>query len=582
MQYDPMALGAASLVASALGRVLGVKVVIRSDAKTAYTDKDSIVLPVLPVNLDAQLSKVLWGFIHHEAGHCRHTDFDILKEPDLRSDRMLNGLFRALEDIRMELAHIAFYPGAARILHDLVQTLVDIGFFKPLPADVDESAAFHAFVLKYLRQTALGQQALADQVLGAREFLEGSMGPGFVTRLVAELQPIHDAASTIDALNLAYRIRQFIEDELEEQQQSQQSDDGNGSSSNEQTSTSSNHPSSNTGSDSADADSNAPDDAASDAPDSSGSDESTGSGDDSASGGDEQDNASQSLQKILDGSDLDASLGDLGDALSDVLSEGIENSGANPIALPADHRRNDGYRDASSVTQARSVTSRLAVQLKRQLESVNDVVSDPSYRGKRISRRHLSRVAHKDYRVFAHREQQPEVNTAVVSLIDASGSMSGTEIKIASSAILATALALGTIPFLAHAVGAFPSRKGSDYVEIIQDFGENAEQVSSRFNTDARGSTPLAQALLWAADRLLRRSEERRIVFVATDGQPDDVVSTKQLLTHLRRLNIEVHGLGICTDDDHKLFDSFSVVKDIQCLPQAFLTLFQRVLRRSA
>jgi Mg-chelatase subunit ChlD len=593
MNFNPVSLGAAPLVASAIGRSIGLKVEVSHSASTAFvridptTGQKIITLPLLPVDLDEQMATVLWGLIHHEGGHCRHSDFEIFDEPELQSDRLLLSLLQALEDIRMERAHIRLYPGAARILMDLVRVLVDIGFFKPLPADADVCTAFHAFVLKHLRTTALGQQALADQSNAARSFLEEKLGPGFVTRLVAELQPILNAGSTVDALNVAYRIRQFLQEEMENQQEppppggdpDANDDDSSDDSDAASATSSSNAPGDQEDQVPSDPDSSDPDD-----PSESNDDQGSNAPDDQPDAGPDESESSPEklLKEILEGTDLDASLGDLGEALSDVLDKGIEKQSSRSISLPRDDRRNDGYRDASSVKKARSISSRLAIQLKRQLESYNEVVSDPALRGKRVSRRHLHRVAHKDYRVFVHREQLPEVNTAIVSLIDASGSMRGARIKIASEAILSTALALGTIPFLAHAVGAFPSKKGHDHVELVQDFPEKAELISSRFSLDHRGSTPLAEALLWAADRLLHRSEERRIIFVATDGQPDDVSTTKQILAHLRRLNIEVHGLGISTEDSHKLFDSFAVVSDVPSLPQAFLSLFQRVLRKSA
>jgi len=592
MQYNPISMGAAPLVATALGRTLNTRVIVDANATTAcvyidpVTQERVIVLPVLPVNVDEQLAAIIWGFIHHEAGHNRHSDFEILtEEPELKADPMLHNLLAALEDIRMERAHIRLYPGAARILSDLVRVLVDIGFFKPLANDEPINKAFHAFVLKHLRSTLLGQQALADQALQARNRLETEFSPGFVTRLAAELQAIQTAANTADALNVAYRIRDFLEEEKREQeQQQQQSQQSEGNQGDQSQAAPGSPQASSTNDDQSDDDSsNAGDSTESgDGTAQADSAQSEEDGSQSANGDGNSNSQRDALQSILDGGDIDPSLGDLGEALSDVMSESLENQSSRALALPQDDKRTVGHRDVTAITNARIVSSRLAVQLKRQLQSYNDVIAEPSKRGKRVSRRHLSRVAFRDYRVFTHREHLPEANTAVVSLIDASSSMRSGRIEIANQAILATALALGTIPHVEHAVGAFPSMKGNNRVELVKDFHEKAELVSSRFAVNARGSTPLAEALLWAADRLLYRSEERRIIFVATDGAPDDVESTKQILDHFHNLRIEVHGLGINTEDHYGLFDSFVEVCDVQTLPQAFLSLFQRVLHRSA
>jgi Mg-chelatase subunit ChlD len=601
MKVNPMQMGAAQLVAAALGRVFGIEVVMSHLAQTAYTDRKKIVLPFLPVNLCEQVAKILWGFIHHEAGHCRHTDFSVRIDnaAELQADRLLDNLLGILEDIRMERAHMRFYPGATRTLAELVEVLVDISFFKPIPPDADVNHVFHDFVLKHLRSTVLGQSALRDQAAQSRDALERLLGAGFVTRLVAELQPIIAAGDTTDALNIAYRVRQFLKDELEAQQSppppSNSGDQSDSSQSSDDDAAASSSGNSGDNDEMDDAAQSASSDEEADQQDASDQKSASQAGDDSEQEDDgsssstsdsddaDSDAAQQALQDILASGQLDSQLGDLGEALCDILNQKVQQEPGRPVALPEDQRRSHGTRDRSAIAKARSVSSRLAVQLKRQLESHNIVLSDPSTRGKRVSRRHLYRVAHKDYRVFAHRQYEPEVNTAVVSLIDVSGSMaSDRKVEIASDAILATALALGTIPFIEHAAGAFPSTQGSGKVELVQDFSESAELISSRFNLSSRGSTPLAEALLWAAHRLLPRAEERKIIFVATDGDPDDVQTTKEILDHLTRLRIEVHGLGIQSEDRHGLFDSFVKVDDVATLPQAFLTLFQRLLRRTA
>lgn len=576
MKVSPIQMGAAPLVASALGRALGITVEF-GRTQTAMTDGKTIVLPVMPIDLPQSVATILWGFIHHEAGHCRHTDFETLKEPELAGDRMVSNVFFALEDIRMERAHMTLYPGAARILSQLVSELVRIGFFKPIAKDDNVVGAFHDFILKHLRATVLGQSALAEQADRARSILESKLGAGFATRLSGELQAILDAAETGDALDLALRVRQLLKEELEAREPPPSS----GSEANKP------------GSSNDDAGDSAPgtspdvDVSSSNAPKPSSGDEGANSDESDLSAvnadGTDDDAALNALKAIAAGADLDASQGDLGEALAKVLDDGIAASPGNPVSLPKDERRSDGCRDADAVAAARAISTRLAVQLRRRLESVNEVPNPPRTRGKRISRRHISRVAFDDYRIFQHRAIETEVNTAVVTLLDVSSSMNGGgRVNIATQAGLATSLALESIPHLAHAVGAFPGMRGPDFVEVIEDFHESPQQVSSRYSTRGRGNTPLAKALLWAADRLLQRSEERMVVYVATDGQPDDPASAKQIIAHLNRMRIEVHGLGINTDDRHGLFQSFAEVTDVAALPEAFISLSDRVLKRSA
>ena len=146
MNLNPISMGAAPLVAAALGRVLGIKVEMSHTAQTAMTDGKRIILPYLPVTLPEQIAKIVWGFIHHEAGHCRHTDFDVRMDnhKELAADKLLDRLLSILEDIRMERAHIRFYPGAARTLAELVEAVHPDGeLVIDLPASLEQEGALH-------------------------------------------------------------------------------------------------------------------------------------------------------------------------------------------------------------------------------------------------------------------------------------------------------------------------------------------------------------------------------------------------------------------------------------------------------
>lgn len=570
MSFNPVSLGAAQLVAAALGRSIGVRVEVSNSAHTACVSEDPktgdrvIYLPVLPVDVDAELSTLLWGFIHHEAGHSRHTDLQLASEPELAADSFLLFLFQALEDVRMESAHIALYPGAHRVLNDLITLLVNIGFFGAPDSKDAVHNAFQAFVLYFLRSTVLKQSALSTFSSVARRCLEQHLGAGIVVRLIAELQPIRTASSTSDALSLAFRVRDFLKEEMEKQKD---------------------NPPPPADAQSGDTDSSEYTDSSSPST----SDDTEGRADDnsqqssSASNGADNDDSTEAISSLLAGGDIDESLGDLGDALSQTISDQIQSDPQHKVALPKTESTDVAYRDDAAIRDARMVSTRLAVQLKRQLESFNDLVAEPTKRGKRLSRRHLSRVAFKDYRVFTNRERQPELNTAVVSLIDASSSMQSEDrIGLAIQSLLATGLALDTLKNVSHAVGAFPGRTNHERVALIKDFSETSTVVSSRFSQSPRGSTPMAEALLWAANKLVQCSEERRLIFVATDGYPNDSDSTRRIIAHLRKLGIEVHGLGIQVDDQQELFDSFSQVDNLASLPSSFLDLFRRVLKQSA
>lgn len=630
--YKPSSLGAAPLVAAALGRSLGVKVVVDGSAPTASTDGKTIVVPRLPVDVDEDTSKLLWGFIHHEAAHCRHTDFPVwFRELGAANDNLVSYLTNVFEDIRIERSQIALYPGSAKVLDELVEVLVATKFFDQIVDDDDTLDVFLSFVLTHLRSSVLKQVALKPLVSTARSVLTDRLGEGFVTRLNAELQLVLDATCTQDAVDLALRIRDFLEDEKEKAKEQRQasndasdSDDSGTDTSDESSSddSASDHSGSDVDDSAIDADSSSseetstPEDAQSkcDDADNTTSDDASADDDsdqisdadgptdaDSSATNDDSDDASSeqsvastlkafddddvdevidALQRVMAADDLNPDDGDLGKSLAELLEDQVDGQLGSPVALPSDQTRKGG-RDLKAVSEARRNSSRLSVQLKRVLSSENLVISEPSRKGKRISRRHLTRLKNGDDRIMVTRTYEEATNTALVFLVDVSGSMKGEKVELAARAALSTSLALAPIPHLVHAIGAFPGTAGANQVELVRDFHETTELVAARFGLLARGFTPMSEALLWATERLSLRQEQRKIICVATDGQPDDVRSTKQVLTHVRRLGIESHCLGINTPDTG-LFDSFAEVTAVEKLTSVYLTLFEQLLRKTA
>jgi cobalamin biosynthesis protein CobT len=611
--YSDTQLAAAHLVAAALGRALGIRVVV-ANVPTACTDGNTIYLPPLPVTVSTQLMVMLWGFIHHEAGHSRHSDFDLVKSVNAEHDPVLANLLFVLEDVRMERAHIALYPGAHRVLSELVELLVQIGFFDAPEPDDSPAALSIGLILKSLRSSILGQTALSEQAQRHRELVERQLGRGFVTRLLAIAQEVCDCASTEETLNLAYRMREFLEDEMKQAQQPpppaeaskpsadrQQGPTASTSSGSAQSDGSANADDSDTTESSAAADAAepavpdpAPTHGGSSSPPADGSPSADGPGRpsgahpaNSAANDPPGSDAAEFLESLLSGSGLSAESQDLGEALAKLINEQTEQSDDEErMVLPATVPMGSAHRDAEAVLSARQVSAKLAVQLKRQLESERRLPSVPKSSGRRVSRRHLHRVAFKDYRVFERSVLQTSVNTSVVCLLDSSGSMSWAQgssapIEIAREALLATMMALGSIKNLKACAGAFPARGDSERVLLLSDFEEAPLHVSSRFALNASGGTPMAEAILWGCHQLESRpADERKIILVATDGQPDRPELTAQVIRTAERSGIEVHGLGIQTDAGRSLFRSFAEVHDLSRLCEAFLELFRSVLAR--
>lgn len=107
------------LLASALGRQYGVQVVV--GGQNAFTDGRTIHLPSLPANSDNEYIQMVRGFIDHESGHIRETDFDILRQKQLMPLQMT--IFNALEDWRIEKCMGKRYAGSAHNFKYLIKKI---------------------------------------------------------------------------------------------------------------------------------------------------------------------------------------------------------------------------------------------------------------------------------------------------------------------------------------------------------------------------------------------------------------------------------------------------------------------------
>jgi hypothetical protein len=111
------------LVASVLGRKYGVKV--EMGGADAYTDGKTIHLPAMPSEVPDTLLAMVRGFLDHEAGHVRDTDFTALQEARLSPIEM--HVWNTLEDWRVEHRLAAIFPGCRQNFDWLIAHLFGSG-----------------------------------------------------------------------------------------------------------------------------------------------------------------------------------------------------------------------------------------------------------------------------------------------------------------------------------------------------------------------------------------------------------------------------------------------------------------------
>ena len=103
------------------------EVAVEFQGDQAYTDGKTIVLPSLPSGMEFTSEEVLAvrGYLDHEAGHIRHTDFSLVKPFGDAHGMEAHTIANCLEDIRLEAAVMHEYPGAEKNLRGIFDSIKD-------------------------------------------------------------------------------------------------------------------------------------------------------------------------------------------------------------------------------------------------------------------------------------------------------------------------------------------------------------------------------------------------------------------------------------------------------------------------
>lgn len=215
----------------------------------------------------------------------------------------------------------------------------------------------------------------------------------------------------------------------------------------------------------------------------------------------------------------------------------------------------------------------------------------------------LSRVAVGNYEVFKNRILQPGINTAMTLLIDLSGSMGGSKIKIAieTAIVFSSVLESLNVP---HEVLGFttknwngPLRTGYNRTValnhvVFKDFNERLVSVKGRFSCILNGYDFLkhnvdGEAVLWAGGRLSVRPENRKLLVVLSDGMPECGSNREVLIGHLKssisdlkKANIGCIGVGVESRSVEDFYDDYVVFNSSKDMTEGFLDKLKSVLQK--
>ncbi len=592
------------IVAAAIGNRFGVKVRVGGDK--AETDGQTIWLPAYEGD-DPDYQDVAWGLLAHEAAHIRYSDFTLRFGHSVLRRRLCN----AIEDVRIEHELAKDFPGTRLTIRATIEKMIAKGDFVANSIDDHPANILYGFVLKYLRTKVLGQSALLPLVEQTEAALKATFPKGAVTRLKGLLSEVPEGLlSESDCLQLTDRILTMIEQEFEQQRQCQQaqpsedeentpepddtdqdvestdSDDSNGSDSQDEMNPDEQLPNDTDGESSAEPESNITSDPEN--PDDESATPSNSSTTDPQ--GEDEETAEISdpmgvLQALLSAGDGDIEQ-DVFESLKSALSLASEN-GSELLMPSGNEPPMDDRAGAFLLRKVQSESGKIRAALQGLVQSQTLNRSQHACRGRRMDGKRLHRLPLGETKVFQRKQVKAAPNTAIHLLLDKSESMGyqvtdsqgqpmGSRMPIALEATLALALAFEGIPGVNPGVTAFPGHQ-DDSVFRLLEHGQRVNARTGAFSLAATGSTPMTEAIWFGAASLLCCREPRKVLMVMTDGQPNDTLSTLELLQRCRDSGIETVGVGLGLDVSH-LFPVAITINDLSELRAQLFELSKAVL----
>lgn len=541
--------GALPIVARAIGRRVDVTVEI--GGTEAKTDGRIIRLPTLPFH-DPEVETLAFGFLEHEAAHIRYTR-DVESKSELH-----HRLCNTIEDIRIERELAREFPGFASTLSRLVTKLVkDEGLKRPSDAN-PLGVKLRQYLSYRLRAEVLQQSGIADYAAQAETIFRQAFTPGASVRIGSIIGRVPALRSTQEASDLAGEILSILEDEAQDPPPPPPPpDSANASTDNDTT----------------------PGNAGA----SDGGETAPGSTPD---GGHVDPNAQgrANIRELLNDQapDLGPELSDAAsDALKDAAGKAVRESGGRsggfgradtPISPPP----GDPARVLAEVHEA---SMALRTRLRSLVESVRHAKRSYARRGVRLAPQRLVRAMLGDPHLFCVKRAGREVNTAIEILCDRSSSMRGRRMEVAARSTLATTCGLTAIRGVSVEAAVFPGCHGE--VELLTRFDEPFRSTATRYAAvTAQGGTPMYEALIWGCERLLMRSEPRKILVCLTDGEPPHttVRACQEVVAAAIAGGIEVYAIGIDVPSITTLFPVAESIDDVSELAGVLFGFLQAAL----
>ena len=561
------------IVASMYADKFGVPIILDPSVKTEHTDGTSVHVPFLsfekmkesgasPEDIEL-VKKALYGWTAHGCMHVRLTNFSVIRGITAAEISFLN----VIEDARIERECIRLYPGTEDTLKGLAEYMLATNMYLKNPSKCKEAEEAVYYYILYSLQADLGQDCLAPLASKFEKHLEKEYGSVFVFRLKWFLDKVPGLQSTKEVLDLTREILEWLKQPQQNPDPEQPlGQDNQGASQGCQGDSQDNQGASQGSQGDGQDNQGASQGSQGDSQDNQGA--SQGSQGDSQDGEDGQDLKTKAIKALSDAINGSYEAFDPKKKLEDKFNSLASKHKVQSVPYYAKGNKvqnGSGYKSLEQ--EARMSSSAIRNKLMALVQSEGRTNSRLAMSGKTISKNRMHSVALGNSRVFLREEKKVMPNTAIHLILDLSSSMDGMH-RTAQQACYSLALALKTIQGVSLEVIAFKT-EGFDPNPIYQilEKGENPILNAGKFFGELpSGSTPLAEALFHSGVKILRAKEEKKIVFVITDGDPNDGYTTLKQVGTFEKLGVQYFGIGIKHYGVKKFFKDHCVINDIKDL----------------
>ena len=595
------------LLASVLGNQYGVEVRIGGDR--AATNGKVILLPSLPMDADSKLLTLARGYLDHESGHIRYTDHAAVNAAQM--DAVTKFLWNSIEDWRIERRMGELFPGCRQNLRWLMRHL----FLENRDQDAEKAEVkTPAFsILNYVLFTVRAWDVPELIALKQEERRKLNTDfPGIAVQLDRILDRVRQyCPDTQTAIAYAHELAECIRNWMpaspenpatpKESTLSNKGDQANEEIKNSQTANSKKR-----GADG----SQPPNGYGGQMEDDSQHDD---AGDvvnpsDEKHGRTQKDSSSDATHAskedyptFTDAESQQATIRELSVYKGGVQDAIVRLSQQDTAELPqgigqiiaGELQDNAAENSEKCVTVARAIERkypsltdedkqialRASTALRTRLQGLLQAKTLQQCQMGRRGRLHpasLYRLRIGNPWIFQRTVETHGLNTAVHILLDGSGSMTGAPMHLASLSCYAVAKALELIPGVNVGATVFPADYGSvDVCPLIK----HGQRVSDNFSITPTGDTPLAEALWWVMQTMLRLKEDRRILLILTDGRPQRMEAAREALGSSPKYGIEFYGIGMMNNNIIRLLPGQSrVISTMKDLAPAMFEILQKVL----